>query len=809
MTGAEPSDAAIDFAAEVAGLVLHTLGLGAFEREEAALLVDRLAKQTGLPWQRIAALPELGDVAGSISEISEFERRTFASYFGQERASLLQVGDARANLSDFAARYDDQSVLFLCELLCLVSHADDQTTGAELARLWAAAGQLGIDPTYFTTLLQRYMSLHYLGGQSFALRRRRQLIGRDSACDINLPHPSVAPVHAELVWTEGSWRIVSRHLRPTSVDGVIVASAPLSTGSVVEIGCYSLRIQETQIHISPVQPASALVVHQLRRKFGDRVILEDVSFTALTGELIALVGPSGSGKSTLLDAISGVSPADSGTVHFDGLPFHELLENDPSVVAQVPQDDVVLPELTVEESLQYAGWIRANSPGETRARVNRLLTELGIEHIRKSRVGNALRRGISGGQRKRVNLGQELMSPSTRVLFLDEPTSGLDPRAAREIVRLARRLADQGRVVFLVTHELGPGLVAQADHLLLLAPGGQLAWYGPPAQACAWMGVDNAEALFDRIGDRTPAAWASAYRASSEGRSFISLRAAGGSAANESRRKGTRLSPFAALLIVADRYMRVKSRDRVGLAVTLVQPLLLAGVMALVFQRPSTPLLFMLTLSALWFGMSGAVRELLSDRTQSLRERRVGVGVFPYLGGKVLVLSAITAAQCVALTGFVYSSGALATGGFSFLALAGVAVLTGWAGMSLGFLVSAAVSSTEAAIGILVLILIPQIAFSGILMPLGEMNPAAKVLSTVVVQRYSLDAALRSGETVQYLHRDEWQERPTAGDLYLLGLRPSGSPPTGYTRGVLAMILGSFASIYLAGAAWLLARRHR
>ena len=672
---------------------------------------------------------------------------------------------------------------------------------------------MGIDPGYFTTLLQRHLSLHYLGGQSFALRRRRQLIGRDSACDINLPHPSVAPVHAELVWTEGAWRVVSRHLRPTSVDGVIVASAPLSTGSVIEIGCYSMRVEDGKIQVSPVQPASALVVHQLHRKLGDRNILENVSFTALTGELIALVGPSGSGKSTLLDAISGVSPADSGTVQFDGVPFHDLLKDDPSIVAHVPQDDVVLPELTVEECLHYAGLIRgsaASSDAETRTRVGRLLTELGIDHIRKSRVGNALRRGISGGQRKRVNLGQELMSPSTRVLFLDEPTSGLDPRAAREIVRLARRLADQGRVVFLVTHELGPGLVAQADHLLLLAPGGQLAWYGPPAAACAWMGVDNAEALFDRIGDRTPSAWASAYRASSAGRSYISLRAAGAAAPTKERRqRPTGLSPVAALVVVADRYLRVKSRDRVGLAVTLVQPLLLAGVMALVFQRPSTPLLFMLTLSALWFGMSGAVRELLSDRAQSLRERRVGVGVFPYLGGKVLVLSAVTAVQCVALTACVYVSGSLATGGFSLAALAGVAVLTGWAGMSLGFLVSAAVSSTEAAIGILVLILIPQIAFSGILMPLGEMNPVARVLSTVVVQRYSLDAALRTGETVQYLHRDEWQERPTAGDLYLLGLRPSGPPPTGYSRGVLAGILGSFASVYLAGAAWWLARRHR
>ena len=100
--------------------------------------------------------------------------------------------------------------------------------------------------------------------------------------------------------------------------------------------------------------------------------------------------------------------------------------------------------------------------------VDRVLVELDIDHIRHQRIGDAVRRGISGGQRKRVNLGQELISQSTKILFLDEPTSGLDPRASQDIVRLVRRLADRGRIVFLVTHDLTEQVVSQVNLLVIL-----------------------------------------------------------------------------------------------------------------------------------------------------------------------------------------------------------------------------------------------------------------------------------------------------------------------------------------------------
>ena len=126
---------------------------------------------------------------------------------------------------------------------------------------------------------------------------------------------------------------------------------------------------------------------------------------------MALVGPSGAGKTTLLNAISGVMPADAGEVLLDGQDLHQLLGEDRSLVGVVPQDELVHPELTVDESHLYSGRLRFASDvttAEIQAEATRVLTELGIEHIRQNRIGDALRRGISGGQRKRVNLGQEL-----------------------------------------------------------------------------------------------------------------------------------------------------------------------------------------------------------------------------------------------------------------------------------------------------------------------------------------------------------------------------------------------------------------
>ena len=191
-----------------------------------------------------------------------------------------------------------------------------------------------------------------------------------------------------------------------------------------------MRRHGERLHIRALDVPSVLSARSLSRsRPGGARLLDSVSFTAFTGEVVAIVGPSGAGKTTLLQALSGDDRTAEGDLRFDGQDFHALLQADPSLVGIVPQDDVLHGELSVRESLDHAARLRlpaSVSDAQRDEAVARVLEQLGLEDLGDHRVGSAARRGVSGGQRKRVNLGHALVSPSTRVLFLDEPTSGLD-----------------------------------------------------------------------------------------------------------------------------------------------------------------------------------------------------------------------------------------------------------------------------------------------------------------------------------------------------------------------------------------------
>jgi ABC-type multidrug transport system ATPase subunit len=652
------------------------------------------------------------------------------------------------------------------------------------------------------------------------LRADRLVLGRSASCDIALADPQVAERHAELVRVGSTWRVVDLGSgRPTVVGGSAVSSAPVDATTPIKLGPYSLRLEGEELVVKGERSFSALSVRRLKRQIGAVSLLDDVSFTVFTGEVVALVGPSGCGKTTLLNAINGVAPADSGEVLLDGQDFHRLLELDRSLVGIVPQDDLVNPELSVEESLSYSARLRFPpdvKADDVQAEVERVLGELDIAHIRKSRIGDALNRGISGGQRKRVNLGQELLTRSTRVLFLDEPTSGLDPRASQDIVRLVRQLADAGRIVFLVTHDLTPEVISKVDHLLVLAKGGRVAYFGSPPEACRWFGVSTPDAIFNRFGDYPPEEWGRRYREGTAYRKYVGTREhlAGIQGVRRSTDQGGsgRRSLISQLITLASRQGRVKLRDRTGLFVLAIQPVVLAIVMGVVFEAPSYPMLFMLSLSALWFGMSASVRELISDRVIWQRERRVGVSVLAYIGSKVLVLGLIIAVQCIFLAAVLYFACGMADYGFSLPLLSMVTLMVGHMGMATGLLVSAVWTSSEAAVGTLPVLLIPQITFSSVMVSIRDMGPLAKGLTWLTLERYAFDAVIKSGQNVAITtyKRGEWKQEPTTGTLWKLGLKLSDSADdVGLSLPALLGILGGSTALLLLAATLVVALRGR
>jgi ABC-type multidrug transport system ATPase subunit len=761
------------------------------------------------------------------ADVGEDELRAFGSRFGGAEEQALRMAVAEElDLHSFADRYGPAEALLLLDALFAVCAVDGQIDGGEISRLQRAASELGIDPMLVGALFRKHDVRHAAGDFSFDLTTRTEwVIGRSTGADIQLPDPQVAMRHARLVRIDNGWRVVDLGSgRPTLLQGTAVSSGPMLPGDDLRVGPYRLTLDSagTTLAVFGSTSFSSLSVMDLHRTIptrqGDVVLLDGVEFTVFSGEVIALVGPSGAGKTTLLSAIAGIAPPDSGDVLLDRNDFHSLLQSDRTLVGNVPQEDVVHGELTVEESLFYAARLRFPRDVGAAAiqhEVDRVLSELDITNIRSSRIGSALRRGISGGQRKRVNLGQELLTRTTRVLFLDEPTSGLDPQTAQDIVSQVRQLADDGRIVFIVTHDVSPAIMALVDHLMVLAKGGRLAWFGPPDEACDWFGVRSADEIFARLPDRTPEAWKERYRDSGAFRKYVRTRehllGLEGVTRQERERVRTRRSFTLQYLTLTRRYAQVKLRDWTGTGVLLAQAPILAIAMWIVFPHADIATMFMLVLSALWFGASASVRELISERAIWRREARGGVMLLPYMGSKVTVLGALVTLQCVMLTTIVWVALHMWDYGYSLIGLSGVAVGTGIVGMSMGLLVSALFSSSEAAVGTLPLLLIPQIAFGGLIVKLANMTTAAKVVAYTMITRFAFEAAIKTGDELSKPGHKGIGESSEGIQRWLfdLGFRTSGADDMGLSMLTLGGILGGFFVAMMAATTWLVHRSRK
>jgi ABC transport system ATP-binding/permease protein len=249
------------------------------------------------------------------------------------------------------------------------------------------------------------------------------------------------------------------------------------------------------------------IVAKVSRK---RRTVQNISLVAQPRELVAIVGASGAGKSTLLRALAGVQRPASGEVLLDGVSLYSNLSTLRSSIGYVPQDDIIHRRLTVEHALRYAASLRlprGTSRRERHERVDEVIGDLGLEPQRKTLVGN-----LSGGQRKRVSLGVELLT-RPGLFFLDEPTAGLDPGTERRMMDLLRQLAEEGRTVVLVTHATHN--IKRCDKVMFLTDGGRLAFFGRPDEALQYFGVSDFEEIYDQLETtRTPVEWETRFQRS-------------------------------------------------------------------------------------------------------------------------------------------------------------------------------------------------------------------------------------------------------------------------------------------------------
>ncbi|KAJ1730733.1 hypothetical protein LPJ61_002864 [Coemansia biformis] len=225
------------------------------------------------------------------------------------------------------------------------------------------------------------------------------------------------------------------------------------------------------------------------RTTSTRAVLNHISGEVHAGEVIAIIGSSGAGKTTLLNALSGriVGGRLTGQILFHGAP------RDPGsfkrLSAYVQQDDIMHTRLTVHETLSYASRLRLSDTQYTAAqksqRVADILKKLRLEGVQHSQIGNAKTRGVSGGERKRVSIGTELLT-SPKLLFLDEPTSGLDSNSSQVVVDLVKEVAREQQMAVLVTiHQPSARIFNTFDRAILLSQG-HLIYFGPPTEAVGY-----------------------------------------------------------------------------------------------------------------------------------------------------------------------------------------------------------------------------------------------------------------------------------------------------------------------------------
>ncbi|KAJ3341497.1 hypothetical protein HDU83_006587 [Entophlyctis luteolus] len=224
----------------------------------------------------------------------------------------------------------------------------------------------------------------------------------------------------------------------------------------------------------------------LRFCLGDKVVLDGVSGEIKSGRMTAILGPSGCGKTTFVNVLMGKIARTGGELLINGVPAE--MHTFRKIIGYVPQDDVMLRELTVREVIHYSA--RTRLPRDWTVKqvdelVDAILRVLNLEHIANTMIGDEFSRGISGGQRKRVNIAMELAA-APLTLILDEPTSGLDATSSLKVAKILRSISRVGLTVVSIIHQPRIEIFNTFDDVLMLVPGGRTAYFGPVARARAY-----------------------------------------------------------------------------------------------------------------------------------------------------------------------------------------------------------------------------------------------------------------------------------------------------------------------------------
>ncbi len=525
---------------------------------------------------------------------------------------------------------------------------------------------------------------------------------------------------------------------------------------------------------------------EVRFKQG-RIGLREIYVNEESGKLIGVMGASGSGKSTLLETLIGRIKPKKGEVIINGINVHEEPEKLEGLIGYVPQDDLLIEDLTVYENLFFAAKLCFADYDEDKIieLVKNTLKSLGIYETKDLTVGNPLNKTISGGQRKRLNIALELLREPS-VLFLDEPTSGLSSRDSENILDLLKELALKGKLVFTTIHQPSSDIFKMFDNLLLLDVGGHQIYYGDPVEAivyfrdvvnmiqrdqgsCIICGNVSVEQIFNIIETRVvneygkftnerrilPKEWGDHFKK----RNQIKIDNKEAPLPTTTFKIPKWIDQFK---LFCKRDVLAKLKNTQYLVVTFTEAPLLALIIGYfikyynpgdvnlsgyTFDKNSNiPYYFLMSIIvALFIGLSISGEEIIKDRRILQREQFLNLSRISYLNSKVIILFGISAIQTFS---FVMVGNYLLEFRGMFFSYWLVLFTAACAGNLIGLNISSAFNSVITIYVLVPIILIPQLMFNGVAIEFDKLNPnissseRVPILGELMTSRWAFEAIM-------------------------------------------------------------------
>lgn len=510
--------------------------------------------------------------------------------------------------------------------------------------------------------------------------------------------------------------------------------------------------------------------------------LHSFTFSVPSGNLVAVMGGSGAGKSTLLNVLNGSESPSKGHVHINGINLHTEKEKSEGLIGNIPQDDLLIEDLTVYQNLFYNAKLCFGNldDNEINRRVETTLDSLGLTETKHLRVGNVLNKTISGGQRKRLNIALELIREPS-ILFVDEPTSGLSSRDAENVMDLLKQLSNSGKLVFVVIHQPSSDVFRMFDMLLLLDTGGYPIFFGNPVDAliyfrkkaefadadeaeCERCGNINPEQIFeiierkalDEFGNETasrkksPHDWYLNYK-------YAMDETTGEKTSSEipaSEQKRTSVWKQFGIFFVRD--VLSKFSNKQYMLINLLEAPLLAVVLSVVlrYHKPGTgyvfmenqnvpAFLFISVIVALFLGLIVSAEEIIRDRRIQKREAFLNLSRNSYLFSKISVMFILSAVQ--SLTFVLLGNLILGIYGLNMDYFLVMFTTSCFANM-LGLNISSGLNSVVTIYIVIPFLVIPQILLSGVIVKFDKLNPIISssgnvpFIGNVMTSRWAFEA---------------------------------------------------------------------